>query len=398
MSLHRLVLRNILGSLYRSIAILVCAILVAGLSLSATLVVQGAQAGLKNNLSRMGADIIVIPWGTMSEDLDGAHLAGMMTERWMPRAYMERMMAVQGVEVVSPQLYLSTIADSPLSSLPELYLIAYDPVTDFVLEPWLEHDPIGALRLGEAVGGAAVSDPDGDQKIQVYGYPLWLIRTLEETGGDADQSLFVSFDTAQDIMEEVQRQPKPAFEIAPESISTAMVKVRMGSNPHDVAVRMLEQVPGVVPIESTGFFQAQRAQVVGLLRTVLALAALTWFLAILFMGMVFSLAANERRREIGMLRALGATRTLVLRSLLLEGVILAVTGGAAGIGLAILAAGIFGEQIALATSIQIALPAPLALAVWATAGLLLAVASVVLAAWLPASKLSKEEPALAMRE
>jgi len=234
--------------------------------------------------------------------------------------------------------------------------------------------------------------------IQIYGYPLRLIRTLEETGGDADQSLFVSFDTAQAIMEEVQRQPKPAFEIAPESISSAMVKVGMGDNAHEVAVRMLEQVPGVVPIESTGFFQAQRAQVVGLLRTVLALAALTWFLAILFMGMVFSLAANERRREIGMLRALGATNTVVLRSLLLEGVTLAVTGGAVGIALAILLAGIFGEQIAQATSIQISLPAPLVLAALAAAGLLLTVASVVLAAWLPASRLSKEEPALAMRE
>ena len=398
MNLRRLVLRNILGSLYRSGAILVCAILVAGLSLSATLVVQGAQGGLRRNLSRMGADIIAIPWGTMSQDLDGAHLVGMMTERWMPRAYMDRIMGIPGVEAVSPQLYLSSITGSPLSSMPELYLVAYDPVTDFVLEPWLEHDPIGNLRLGEAVGGVAVADPDGDQNIQVYGYPLRLIRTLEETGGDADQSLFISFDTALAIVEEVQRQPKPAFEIAPETISTAMVKVRLGNDPHQVAVRMLEQVPGVVPIESTGFFQAQRAQVVGLLRTVLALAGLTWFLAILFMGMVFSLAANERRREIGMIRALGATRTMVLRSLLLEGLILAITGGAAGIALAIVAAGLFGEQIAAATSIQISLPAPLALAGWASAGLLLAVGSVVLAAWLPASKLSKEEPALAMRE
>jgi len=397
-NLRRLVLRNILGSLFRSGTIFLCAILVAGLSLSATLVVHGAQSGLQRNLSRMGADIIVIPWGTMSQKLDGAHLAGMITERWMPRAYMDRIMAVQGVETVSPQLYLSTITDSPYSSLPELYLIAYDPVTDFVLEPWLEHDPIGALRLGEAVGGAAVSDPDGDDKIQIYGYPIRLIRTLEETGGDADQSLFVSFDTAQAIMEEVQRQPKPAFEIAPESISTAMVKVGMGDNAHEVAVRMLDQVPGVVPIESTGFFQAQRAQVVGLLRTVLALAALTSFLAIVFMGMVFSLAANERRREIGMLRALGATKTLVLRSLLLEGVTLAVTGGAVGIALVILLAGLFGEQIAHATNIQISLPAPLALAGLAAAGLLLTIASVVLAAWLPASRLSKEEPALAMRE
>jgi putative ABC transport system permease protein len=397
-SLLRLVLRNILGSLFRSGAIFVCATLVAGLGLSATLVVHGAQGGLRRNLSRMGADIIVIPWGTMSQDFDGAHLAGMMTERWMPRAYMDRIVTVEGVAAVSPQLYLSTIADSPFCLMPEMYLIAYDPITDFVLKPWLEHDPIGSLRLGEAVGGVAVSDPDGNQNIQIYGYPIRLIRTLEETGGDVDQSLFISFDTALAIMEQVQSQPRPAFEIAPESISTAMVKVRLGDDPHQVAMRMLEQVPGVVPIESAGFFQTQRAQTVGLLRALLILAGLTWCLATLFMGLVFSLAANERRREIAMLRALGATRNLVLRTLLLEGVILAITGGAVGIGLAILAAGLFGEQIARATSIQIALPAPLTLAGWAAAGLVLALVSVTLAAWLPASRLSRQEPALAMRE
>jgi putative ABC transport system permease protein len=290
------------------------------------------------------------------------------------------------------------MAGSPYSSMPELHLVAYDPATDFVIKPWLEHDPIGNLRLGEAVGGAAVLDPDGDMNIQVHGYPLRLIRTLEETGSDADQSLFVSFDTAQVIVEQVQLQPRPAFEIAPESISTAMVKVRLGNDPHQVAVRMLEQVPGVVPIESTGFFQTQRAQIVGLMRTLLVLAGLTWCLATLFMGLVFSLAANERRREMAMLRALGATKIAVLRTLLLEGVALAIAGGLAGIGLTILATGLFAEQIARATGIHILLPAPLAVVGLAAAGLVLAVASVTLAAWLPASKLSQMEPALAMRE
>ena len=398
MTLRRLVLRNILGNLFRSGAIFLCAALVAGLSLSATLVVRDAETGLRRNLSRMGADIIVIPWGTMSEDFDSAHLVGMMTDRWMPRAYMERIAAVQGVEIVSPQLYLSTLTDSPFCSLPEMYLVAYDPVTDFVLEPWLEHDPIGNLRLGEAVGGAAVFDPDGDQSIQVYDYPLKLIRTLETTGGDVDQVLFVSFETAQAILEQVQRQPKPAFEIAPESISSAMVKVQLGNDPHEVAVRILEEVPSVVPIESTGFFQTQRSQMVGLLRIVLLLAGLTWVLATLFMGLVFSLAANERRREIATLRALGATRPFVLKTLLLEGVALAVSGGLIGIGLTVLTSGLFQKQIAQIANIQIVLPSPLVLAGMAAAGLSLAVISVTIAAWIPASRLSRQELATAMRE
>ncbi len=431
MTLWRLVLRNVLGSLFRSGAIFACAALVASLSLLATLVVREAEAGLRRNLSRLGADVQVIPWGTMAPEFDGAHLVGMMTERWMPRAYLERIARVAGVQAVTPQLYLSTLTasdggesrasdslsgsassasdsfgalgrgsydSSGADSSGEVYLVAYDPATDFVLGPWLEHDPLGTLRLGEAVAGVNVPDAGGDGKLQAFGYPLKLVRRLQETGSDVDQALFVSFDTAGAILEEVQRQPEPAFELAPESISSAMVKVQLGSDPHEVAVRILEQVPGVVPLESTGFFQTQRSQMVGLLRTVLVLAAVTWLLSMVFVGLVFTLAANERRREMGTLRALGATSGLILRTLLLEGVALAVAGGLVGIGLAILVVGLFDQQIALTTGIQLALPPPLILAGLAAAGLALAVLSVTVAAWLPARRLSREEPALSMRE
>lgn len=398
MTLSRLVLKNLRGSLFRSGAIFLCAVLVAALGLSATLVVRGADAALRRNLSRLGADIVVIPWGTMSQDFDSAHLVGMMTKRWMPRVYMESIRAVQGVEAVTPQLYLSTIADSPFCTLSELHLVAYEPDTDFVLRPWLEHNPVGRLRLGEAVGGSAVFDPDGDGKIHLHGYPLRLIANLEETGGDVDQTVFVSFDTAQTIIELVQSEPRPAFEIMPESISTAMVKVRLGSNVHDVAVRILEQVSGVVPLESAGLFQTQRTQIVGLLRTILILLGVTWLLSMLFVGLVFSLAAHERRTQIATLRALGATSGLVLKTLLLEGIVLALAGGLAGTGLTVFAAGFLGEPIARATGIQIVLPPPLLLLALTVAALALAVVSVIIGAWVPARSISRQEPALAMRE
>jgi putative ABC transport system permease protein len=397
-TLARLILTNLRGSLFRSGAIFFCAVVVAGLGLSATLVVRSAEVALRQNLSRLGADILVIPWGTMSQDFDGAHLVGMMTTRWMPRAYMERILAVQDVEAVTPQLYLSTIPDSPFCTLPELHLVAYDPGTDFVLRSWLSSEPLGSLRLGEAVAGSAIVDPDADDKIQLYGYPLKLLGSLEETGGDVDQTVFVSFDTAQAILEQVQSQTRPAFEIAPESISTAMVKVRLGSNTHDVAVRILEQVPGVVPLESAGLFQTQRSQIVGLLRTILVLLAITWLLSMLFVGLVFSLAAHERRTQIATLRALGATSRLVLKTLLLEGITLALAGGVVGIGLAVLAAGTLGETIAKATGIQIALPAPMVLLALAAGALALAVISVAVGAWMPVRSISRQEPALAMRE
>ena len=395
MSLRHLVLRNILGSLFRSGAILLCAALVAGLGLTSTLVVQGAEEGLRSNLSQMGADIVVIPWGTMSQDFSGAHLMGMITERWMPRAYMDRVALVRGVAAVSPQLYLSTLHNSSYSPMPEVYVVAYDPASDFVLRPWLGTEPPEELALGEAVVGAQVMPLD---TLDVYGYPLHIVARLALTESDIDQTIFVSFETAQALFIHVQAQPEPAFEIQPESISSVMINVAMGDDPHEVAVRILEQVPGVVPIESTGFFQTQRGQMVGLLRAVFGLLAITWVLSMFFIGLVFSLAANERRRQIGVLRALGATAAFVFRSLLAEGATLAVLGGAVGIGLAVLIIGLFGPQIAALADIHVHLPpAPLLLAISA-GGLVLAVLTVTPAVWLPARRISAEEPSLAMRE
>jgi putative ABC transport system permease protein len=397
LSLRRLVLRNIFGSLFRSAAILLCAALVAGLGLSSTLVVRGAEEGLRNNLSRMGADIVVIPWGTMSQDVSGAHLMGMLTERWIPRAYMDRVALIRGVGAVSPQLYLSTLHDTPYSTMPEVYVVAYDPATDFTLKPWLGPQPPEELALGEAVVGALVT-PLAGNTLDVYGYPLHTVARLEPTEGDIDQTIFVGFDTAQALFVHVQAQPKPAFQIAPESISSVMVNVDMSADPHEVAIRILEQAPGVLPIESTGFFQTQRGQMVGLLRAVFGLLAITWVLSMFFIGLVFSLAANERRRQIGVLRALGATAAFVFRSLLAEGATLAVAGGAVGIGLAVLVVGLFGQQMATLADIHVRLPpTPLLLALSA-GGLVLAILTVTPAIWLPARRISAEEPSLAMRE
>jgi putative ABC transport system permease protein len=396
-TLRRLVLRNILGNLFRSGAIWLCAALVVSLGLSAVLVVRGAEQGLRRNLSRMGADLIVLPWGTMSQDHDGAHLIGMMTDRWMPRAYLGRIAAIQGVESVSPQLYLTTLRDSPYAD-GDLHLVAYDPATDFVLQPWLEHDPLVTLALGEAVVGVEVRLPAEAETLDIYGYQLRRVRTLGAMSGDIDQTVFVSFETAMALVDQVAGERHPPFTVAANTISTAMVKVRLNADPHDVAVRLLEQAPGLLPIESTGFFQSQREQMVGLMRSVLGLTLLIWLLAVVFMGLVYSLAANERRREVATLRALGATSQIVRRVLLGEGLTLALAGGVTGLLVILATVATLGPRLSAATGIELALPGAGALVGLSAGGLVLAALSVMLAAWGPTARLAQQEPALAMKE
>jgi putative ABC transport system permease protein len=120
--------------------------------------------------------------------------------------------------------------------------------------------------------------------------------------------MFFTLDTARDIARISESQAEDPLIIPPGQISAVLVKVKPGIDPNEVAIRIFRSVPGVVPIESANLFQASRKQLTSLLRTVVLMLGLVWMLSVLLIGLVFSMAANERRRELGVLRAIGATR------------------------------------------------------------------------------------------
>ncbi|MFN2183440.1 MAG: FtsX-like permease family protein, partial [Anaerolineae bacterium] len=144
--------------------------------------------------------------------------------------------------------------------------------------------------------------------------------------------------------------------------------------------------------------QGQREQLLSLLNSVVALLAITWVLTMALIAVVFSLAVNERRRYIGVMRALGARRTTVLQSLLLEAVLLALAGGVVGIAVASLAVYLFRSLIMGLMNTPFLFPAPLSLAGLGLGALVLALLGVTLAALIPALRISFQDPAISMRE
>jgi putative ABC transport system permease protein len=388
--------RNTNGNPFRTWTILICAALMAGFAITSRIVIGGAQNSLDLALKRLGADIIVVPAGG-EHLMENAFLMGVPAMVWMPEDFLDTIAAIPEVEIVSPQFFLSTLRGAVCCSVPEMFLIAYDPETDFTIRPWLEEHLEGGLELGQAVGGSFVYIPVDPGEILIYGYKVDLVGNLEQTGTGIDQSMFFTFETAREIASLSEFQAEEELVIPEERVSAAMVKVKVGTDIHKVAVQIQAALPEVTAVESSNLFHSQRIVILSLLQSVVVLMVVAWVLSVGLIGMVFSLAVNERRQEIGVLRALGSTKRYVLRSLLTEGLILALLGGSAGVLLSTFAIYLFRDFLIRTLGFPFLFPSLPVLALLSIAVLAVTLVSVTLGALLPTFRISTMEPAYAMR-
>ena len=395
-SLAGLALHNLADNELRSWLLGLCALCIAAFAVATVLVVHGAQESLRLAADRLGADVVVVPRGAETQ-VDGALLMGTVSKSWMPSSDVARIAAARGVAVASPQVYLESLSHASCCAVSHMFIVAYDPRTDFTIEPWLHQELGGELGLEQAVGGCDVSVPV-NHNIMLYGYTMWLRGKLEPTGTNLDQSLFITLPTAYAMAESSHTTAVRPLVIPKDGVSSVMVKVKRGQDPGTVARTISEAVPGVTAIVSPQMFAAYRSQISGLLRLMLVVLGLLLVLALVVTAALFAMAVHERRREIGVLRALGATRAAVLVSLLGEALVLALVGGLAGALVAAAGVGLFHALLVSALGFPFLFPAFGRLAGEVVLGLALALVVVGAAATLPALRVSRQEPADAMRE
>ena len=397
MSILRIALKNIKGNVVKSLTIFLCVLGISAFFVATTLVVQGAQNSLERGLERLGADILVVPEGAENK-LESALLMGTPIKLWMPEEYLGRIAQVEGVAAVSPQIYLQSLFGAHCCAVSEMFMVAFDPETDFSVTPWLQKNLGRGLAKGEVIGGTHVFLPEGEQYIMLYGYNLDLKGTLEPTGIGIDATLFMTKETAEELAKWSTQTAVEPLEVPSDSISSVMVKVKPGVNPHAVAVQISRDIEGVVPIESPNLFGRFRQQMLGLLWVFIVMLGLAYLVSALLIGLVFSMAAHERRREMAVLRATGATPLFIFRTLWTEAALLAAAGGAAGIVLSSLAVYMFRDLLDSSLGMPFLFPSFASwLGLFALA-LFLSLVTVSIAVVVPVYRISRQEPALAMKE
>jgi len=392
-----LILRNISDNPLRSWITCICTALVAGLIFFSYLLVNGAQESLMRVTERLGADIAVVPAGDQIL-VEEALLMGNPISVWMPRSVVDEVKNIQGVEVVSPQLYLSTMRGASCCTVSDMFMVAYDPATDFTVYPWIKNNLDSQLELGQGIGGTYIVNTAGRDDILIYGYEIDLVGSLEPTGSGLDQSLFFTYETAVEIARLSPIQAEAELVLSPDSISTALVRLSNGADPYKVADEIESKVRGVSAIPADSLFRNQREHVDSLKKNLSLFSLILWVMSVLLIGFLSAAAVLGRRQELGVLRALGATQTRLISMLFSESALLTLAGVVFGMALSATGLILFKTLITQSLNLPLYLPSLPEFLLLAGGILLVVLASIFLAMLFPILKVTREETATIIKE
>jgi putative ABC transport system permease protein len=370
----------------------------AAFIMSTTLLAKSIGNSLRVGTERLGADIIVVPAGKEKETQKALLLGKPVSNAWMPAENFDRIAQVEGVAKVSPQLYLVTLTGAACCTAWNMFMIVFDPETDFTINPWLREKLKQSLGPRDVVGGDWISVPEATGEIRIYGVKVNLAGKLEPTGMGLDQTMFLSFDTAREIAKESVTTAVRPLEIREGQISAVHVKVKENYGIDEVAKRIMATVPRTYVFASLELTRAIHRQTKGLFRMLFLGLTLVWVLTVVLSGLLFSLTVNERRREIGLLRAVGANRQFIFKVFLAESSIIGVGGGLIGVVFSVLFVYLFRAYLMASAKLPLLFPPLLSLSGFMLACLAIALILALPALLYPAVRASRIDLAVAMRE
>ncbi|MDQ1661756.1 MAG: putative transport system permease protein, partial [Blastococcus sp.] len=325
------------------IAIGVAAI-VAVLGLSAS-----SQAGLLDEISRLGTNLLTVA--------NGQTLGGDTAELPVGAPGMiSRIGSVTAVDdtglVDSVNTYRSplvpTINSNALSvqatSLGLPHTVGTSVVHGRFLNPATAHEPVAVL------GAAAASRLGIDriyqgERIWVGGQWIYLVGILNPAvlAPEIDSAVLVGFPAAERYL---------GFDGHPSQVYLRADTNRVNAVHDLLAPTANPENPGDVTVGQPSDVLVAQAEVKGALNSLfLGLGSVSLLVGAIGVGNVMLISVLERRSEIGLRRALGATKGHIRIQFLTEAILLASSGGAVGVGLGAAATAIYAHSQHWATVI-----------------------------------------------
>jgi putative ABC transport system permease protein len=292
-------------------------------------VYSSGTESIKKGLERLGADAMLVS-AEVADRTGDVLLSGAPAPFYMDASVAETVRGAEGVEAAASQLFIVS-ANLACCSVSDTVLIGFEPERDFTVTPWLRERLDRGLDADEIIIGSNVLQEPGG-KAQFYGKLFVVAGKLDRTGvGFIDSSVFIPMESAREMIDESGERAETALDIRPDEISAVMIRFEDGV-PQEKAALMLEyMLPGHGVVLAADAMRTARREMAAPLKAALAAGLLQWAASLVMIGALYGLSISERKRELGLMRAMGAKRRDLLRLFLSETFVISLAGGLLGI-------------------------------------------------------------------
>ena len=334
MKLYHLVFKDILRRkkrvLYAALGIVIATMTVVGILTVAT----AGQAKIYDQLEKYGANLSVIPAISNVDMTLGDINLGALTvgENHIPEARLSEIRQIADSEIkkalgidddtdiaiIAPKLYVNTkVRDT------SLLVVGVEPQEERAIKTWWKIKEGEYLKEGdEALLGtqtAQLLKLNVGDNISFNGSDTTVVGILEETGSSDDYQIFLPLKTLQQAFgkEEV--------------VSSVDVRALCNACPVEfIADSINQNITGVRAVAVKQIAENEMGLMEKMNNLMLALAGIT--LAIGAFGVVNTMmtSVHERIKDIGIMRAVGASRGQILKTFIYEAVIIGIIGGIVG--------------------------------------------------------------------
>ena len=292
--------------------------------------------GLTLSRERLGADAILLPKYATADGGDLLFTA-IPENIYMDASVLEDAKALEGVAAMTPQFYAQTLALSCCEPGEEARIIGYDPATDFILTPYLPEEHKDGITSEEMIVGHNFESANlVGYNYMVLGKIFKVVAMLEPTGAGMDSILFADLNTVRqmcldsDVLS-ADWQDKDPYDY----ISVIMIKFEEGVDPEAFVRQVKDSGIAAKCILTADTISDLQSQLEVTMKVMFALWAASLLIAVLSLVGRFNALAKERKKEIGLLRAIGLDKGRVFLLIIGETCTMALMGGILGSSLAL---------------------------------------------------------------
>lgn len=389
-SLSHLAWKNISRKLFRNLVLAAAVMLLVSLLVFALLFNKAVKDEIDTATLRLGAEIVIVPAEAQSS-AEEFILESQEKTFYMDNFILDALAYLDEIEAINYHTYLDTL-DAGCCSIDQGQVIVYNPDTDFVVGPWLSEDSKANLDANEVYVGNYVNEYLGlIDTASLFGAGVKIVGNLEYTGTGIDKGIFIRERDIAKLSEEALGDYNKG------QISIIFLKIKDGVD-IDQLVAKIRNINPIIGIMTRGSIGSDvRNTLADIMRIFSVTIFISSFLAILLAWSSFSAITGERQREVGILRAIGARKTHIIKLFLSEALMIALLGGILGILLGHLLISYLGADFNLISKIgAVAQPGMLSVAV-SLIGLGIGCLVCLGGALLPIMRLAATEPLLAIK-